>query len=82
MANQNLSPMQKKTKTSIKKKSVDPCPICNEELHLNHEFTQRVGILDDFDEIVGWMCPYCKSEFDEESHLTKFLGEGNIRGEA
>ena len=82
MANQNLSPMQKKTKINIKKEIVDPCPICNEELHLNHEFTQRIGILDDFDEVIGWMCPYCKSEFDGDNHLTKFLGEGNIRGEA
>jgi len=82
MENQNLSPMQKKTKTTKKKELVDPCPICNEELHLNHEFTQRVGLLGDFDEVVGWLCPHCKSEFDEEDHLTKFLGEGNIRGEA
>ena len=70
MANKNLSLMQKKTKTNIKKKTVVPCPICNKELHLNHEFTQRVGILDDFDEIIGWMCPYCKSRFDIEENIT------------
>tara|TARA_R100001594_G_scaffold99467_1_gene133966 strand:+ start:833 stop:1057 length:225 start_codon:yes stop_codon:yes gene_type:complete len=74
--------MQKKTKANKKKKLIDPCPICNKELHLNHEFTQRVGLLGDFDEVVGWLCPHCKSEFDEDNHLTKFLGEGNIRGEA
>ena len=82
MEKQNLSLMQKKPKTTKKKEIVDPCPICNKELHLNHEFTQRVGLLGDFDEVVGWMCPHCNSEFDEDSHLTKFLGEGNIRGEA
>ena len=74
--------MQKKTKTSKKKKVADPCPICNKELYLNHEFTQRVGLIGDFEEIIGWMCPHCKSEFDVENHLTKFLGEGNVRGEA
>ena len=74
--------MQKKTKTTKKRETIDPCPICNEELHLNHEFTQRVGLLDDFDAVIGWMCPHCKSEFDEDNHLTKFLGQGNIRGEA
>ena len=79
MENQNLSPMPKKTQ---KKKIIDPCPICNKELHLNHEYTQRVGLLGDFEEVIGWMCPHCKSEFDEDNHLTKFLGEGNIRGEA
>ena len=82
MENQNSSPMQKKTKANKKKELIDPCPICNKELHLNHEFTQRVGLLGDFDEVVGWLCPHCKSEFDEDNHLTKFLGEGNIRGEA
>ena len=82
MENQRLSPMQKKTKTAKKKKIVDPCPICNKELHLNHEFTQRIGLLDEFDSVMGWLCPHCNSEFDVEDHLTKFLGESNIRGEA
>ena len=82
MENQRLSPMQKKTKTVKKKKIVDPCPICNKELHLNHEFTQRIGLLDEFDSVAGWLCPHCNSEFDVEDHLTKFLGESNIRGEA
>ena len=74
--------MPKKTKTAKKKEIVDPCPICSQELHLNHEFTQRVGLLDDFDAVIGWICPHCSSEFDVENHLVKFLGEGNIRGEA
>ena len=82
MERRNSLHMQKKTKTTKKRETIDPCPICNEELHLNHEFTQRVGLLDDFDAVIGWMCPHCKSEFDEDNHLTKFLGQGNIRGEA
>ena len=82
MANQNLSLMQKKTKTNIKKKTVDPCPICNKELHLNHEFTQRVGLLDNFDEVVGWLCPHCRSEFNIDNELVKFMGEAGMRGEA
>ena len=82
MANQNLSPMQKKTKTTEKKKIVDPCPICNKELHLNNEFTQRVGLLDDYDDVIGWLCPHCRSECDTENHIVKFLGEGNVRGDA
>ena len=82
MANQNSLHMQKKTKTTRKKETVDPCPICSKELHLNDEFTQRVGLLGDFDDVIGWVCPHCSSEFDVDDHLTKFLGEGNIRGEA
>ena len=82
MESHKSSHMPKKTKTTEKKKIVDPCPICSKELHLNHEFTQRIGLLDNFDEVVGWLCPHCRSEFDVDNHLTKFLGEGNIRGEA
>ena len=82
MENQRLSPMQKKTKTAKKKKIADPCPICNKELYLNETFTQRVGLLDDYDEVIGWLCPHCSSEFDTDNHLTKFLGEDGMRGEA
>ena len=82
MEHQNSSHMRKKTATTKKREIIDPCPICNKELYLNSEFTQRVGLLDDFDQVIGWLCPHCKSEFDDEDHLTKFLGEGNIRGEA
>ena len=79
MENQNLSPMPKKTQ---KKKIIDPCPICNKELYLDEQFTQRVGLLGDYDDVIGWLCPHCSSEFDTDNHLTKFLGEGGLRGEA
>ena len=82
MESQNSLHMQKKPKTTKKKEVNDPCPICNKELYLDKEFTQIIGLLDVFDKIIGWMCPHCKSEFDVDNHLTKFLGEGNIRGEA
>ena len=79
MENQNLSPMPKETK---KKKPHDPCPICNKDLFLNSTYTQRIGLLGDFDEVVGWLCPHCQSEFAQDDHLTKFLGENGMRGEA
>ena len=82
MENQKSSPMQKKTITTEKKKIVDPCPICSKELHLNNEFTQRIGLLDDLDEVVGWLCPHCRSEFNTDNQLTKFMGEDGMRGEA
>ena len=82
MENQRLSPMQKKTKTTKKKKIVDPCPICSQELHLNHEFTQRIGLLDGYDEVMGWICPHCRSEFNTDNQLVKFMGEDGTRGEA
>jgi len=82
MESQKSSPMPKKTKTTKKKKIVDPCPICSKELHLNHEYTQRVGLLDNYDEVVGWLCPHCRSEFNVDNQLVKFMGEDGTRGEA
>ncbi len=79
MENRNLSHMQKETET---KKTIDPCPICSKELHLNDEYTQRVGMLGDFDEVIGWLCPHCKSEFDTDDHILKILGGEGQRGEA
>ena len=82
MENQKSSPLPKKTKTTRKKEIIDPCPICSKELHLNHEFTQRIGLLDEMDEVTGWLCPHCKSEFNTDNQLTKFMGECGMRGEA
>ena len=65
-----------------KKKVLDTCPVCNKELYLDETFTQRVGLLGDYDEVIGWLCPHCSSEFDTDNHLTKFLGEDGMRGEA
>tara|TARA_R100001594_G_scaffold89570_1_gene124016 strand:+ start:476 stop:700 length:225 start_codon:yes stop_codon:yes gene_type:complete len=74
--------MQKKTKTTKRVEKHDPCPICNEDLYLDTKYTQRIGLIDDLDEVIGWLCPFCKSEFDVENHLTKFMGEAGMRGEA
>ena len=79
MENQNLSHMPKKQK---KTKALDPCPVCGDELYLNEEFTQRVGLLGNFDEVIGWLCPHCKTEYDTDDHISKFLGNNGIRGEA
>ena len=79
MENQRLSHMPKKTQ---KKKALDPCPVCGDELYLNEEYTQRVGLLDNFDEVIGWLCPHCNTEYDVDDHISKFLGKNGIRGEA
>ena len=69
-------------KKKLKKKAHDPCPVCGNDLYLNEEFTQRVGLLDDFDSVIGWLCPHCQTEYDTENHISKFLGENGIRGES
>ena len=57
-----------------KKKIIDPCPICRKELHLDEKYTQRVGLLGDFDEVIGWMCPHCSGMFDTDNNLTGIQG--------
>ena len=79
MANQNFSHMEKKTKKS---ETVDPCPICSKDLHLDDTFTQRVGLLGDTDDVIGWLCPHCRSEFDVDEHLTRYKGADGMTGEA
>ena len=79
MANQNLSPMPKETK---KKKPSDPCPICNKDLYLDTQFTQRVGLLGDYEEVIGWMCPYCRATFDKKDNLSYISGVNSTHGKA
>ena len=73
-AKQNLS----RTK---KKKAKDPCPICDAELYLNSEFTQRIGWVDE-NKVVGWICPTCSSEFDKHDNIVYIYGENSIQGKA
>ena len=79
MENQNFSHMTKKTKKS---ETVDPCPICSKDLYLDDTFTQRVGLLGYNDDVIGWLCPHCRSEFDVDEHLTRYKGKDGMAGEA
>ena len=64
-----------------KKESVDPCPVCENELYYDKELTKRCGILDMDNRITGWLCPHCKSEFDDEDNILKVLTGVSTRGE-
>ena len=66
----------------FKKKAKDPCLICEGELYLDGEYTQRVGLISEMDDVYGWMCPHCKSEFDMAGKITNLSGDNNISGEA
>ena len=61
---------QKKSKKKVK----DPCLICEGELYLDGEYTQRVGLISEMDDVYGWMCPHCKATFDEDSAFTGIQG--------
>ena len=70
-------------KFNKRKKAVkDPCPVCDRDLYLDAEFTQRVGLLDNDDDVYGWMCPFCMSEFDIDGAVTRLFRDGKIKGKA
>jgi len=78
---QKQSESQKKPKKS-KKALKDPCPVCDEDLYLDIDFTQRVGLLDNDEDVYGWMCPYCRSEFDIDGEIVRLFRDGKIQGNA
>ena len=73
MALKNLSLTQKKR---------DNCPICKRNLYLNSKTSKRVGVLNEFDEVEEWMCPYCDSQFTLNNKPTVLYGTMNVEGEA
>ena len=72
----------KKNKKVKKKKNSDLCPVCDYNLYFNSDFTQRIGVLDDTKDIVGWICPECHSEFDLDNNILYIYGENSIQGKA
>ena len=73
---QNLSHTQKKKGKKFK----DPCPVCDKDLFFNQDYSQRAGLLDENEECVGWMCPFCYSEFDFTNRVTYIMPMENERG--
>ena len=62
------------------KATLDPCPVCLEELFYDEDVTRRMGILGKYNEIDGWMCPYCRATFDKKDKLSYISGVNSIQG--
>ena len=60
----------------------DNCPICKRDLYLNNRISKRIGILNEFDQVEEWMCPYCDSQFTLNDKPTVLYGKMNVEGEA
>ena len=85
MEKPNYSEKPKKSQKNFNKsnkKIKDPCNVCDEELYLDDTYTQRVGMIDESDEVYGWMCPFCQSEFDVDGKIVRIFRDGKIQGEA
>ena len=65
-----------------RKKDNDSCPICKRNLYLDNKISKRVGILNEFDEVEEWMCPFCDSRFNLNNKPTMLYGKMNVEGEA
>ena len=77
-----LNEKRGKLKTTKGEKVKDPCDVCDGELYLDGEYTQRVGLIDNRDDVYGWMCPHCKSRFTPEDKPTELYGSMKVEGEA
>ena len=76
---QNLLHIKKR-----KQNNEDLCPVCEGNLYYNESFTKRIGIIDTTGnhDVIGWICPHCKSEFDKSDKLMYIYGENFNEGMA
>ena len=84
MEKQNYSEKPKKNQKKFsksKKKIKDPCNVCDKELYLDDTYTQRIGMIDEDEEVYGWMCPFCQSEFDVDGEIIRIFRNGKIQGD-
>ena len=77
---QNLSHTKKKKANKEK----DLCPICEKDLYYDDNYTQRIGIINTTGnhEVLGWICPHCRSEFDKSNKVMYIYGENFDSGDA
>ena len=78
---QSLS-VTKKKPSKEEKKEQDLCPVCNYNLFHNDKVTKRIGIINKFEKVKGWLCPHCMSEFDLDNGIVELFGEDIIKGKA
>ena len=77
-------PNSLRTRTK-KTKYRDPCDVCGKELYYNSKYSQRVGLFDMKSikhDIIGWQCPYCKSEFDINDNIMYIYGQDYVQGKS
>jgi len=65
-----------------KKKSKEPCPVCENELYFNDELSNKCALLDNNNFVVGWICPHCRSEFDNDDNIVEIFTGIEGKGES
>ena len=76
--------MAKKNYQELKLNLVDDeiCPICKTDLYYDEVTSKRIGLIDESDEVIGWMCPTCDSQFSLNSQVTNIYGEMKVEAKA
>lgn len=64
------------------KDALDPCPVCDADLYYGKDLTKRCGLVDEYDKIVGWLCPFCMSEFDDYDNVVEIFTNIAQKGKA
>ena len=71
------------SRKKVKKPKKDLCIACDKNLYYNADFSRRIGLVDEECEILGWMCPFCGSEFTSDDKLVKLkLEYDGVEGQA
>jgi len=65
-----------------KKKSKEPCPVCENELYFNEELDNKCALLDEKNFVIGWICPHCRSEFDNDDNIVELFAGIEGKGES
>jgi hypothetical protein len=73
---------QSSSDTKKKSRDKDVCTVCDYDLYFNEKVTQRVGLINKYKDVVGWICPECDSEFDLDDNIVYIYGENSIQGNA
>ena len=59
---------------------VDACPVCDKELFYSPDITKRIAVVDNQEDIQGWICPECYSEFDMGDNIKTLIAKSAVQG--
>ena len=61
----------------------DLCNVCDTDLFFTSDVTKRIAILNGKgDEVTGWVCPTCYTEFDNKDNIQVLMSKTSVQGKA
>jgi uncharacterized protein YbaR (Trm112 family) len=71
---------QKKISKEVLDNCEDFCPVCEKSLFYSEELSQRIGLVDSNNRVIGWICPFCDTEFGINDEIVYIYGKNTLRG--